>query len=457
MKTLRWNCETPAFVVNIRMDELYNWAWIEAEAAQTAAAWEASASGQTPEGQRYSASEQRRREKAYDAGLEAVESEAKRIRGAKNRGGNARERIVAVFAQFCALALDLEPEAIALLTQDFLPAGTQLAQWARRFDPELSMADIIQACRNAWTACGLQALLGQPVELTPSILGYSLLYPYSDNFLDREDVSAESKLQFSRRFRDRLRGEAIAAANDRECALWALVEQIERQYSRARVPQVFACLLAIHRAQEQSLRQLKGDCAEADLLRLSCAKGGSSVLADACLAQAWLSAEESRFAFAWGVLLQLGDDLQDIDDDLRRGSVTLFSQAAAQGIALDALVLQLLRFSEHVGAAMERLAHGTPTLRKLLRMSWQSLILMAVAQSHEYFTPPFLEQAERWSPFRFAFLRERRERLAGRQGLYAMLFELFLEEPEDEKRAVAGRASRIEAPVCVQRMSQLAS
>jgi hypothetical protein len=70
-------------------------------------------------------------------------------------------------------------------------------------------------------------------------------------------------------------------------------------------------------------------------------------------------------------------------------------------------------------------------LKGLLRMSWRSLILMAVAESHEYFSPGFLEEAEAFSPFRFGFLRERRERLAGRRGLYAMLFDAFVEAPEN--------------------------
>jgi hypothetical protein len=49
---------------------------------------------------------------------------------------------------------------------------------------------------------------------------------------------------------------------------------------------------------------------------------------------------------------------------------------------------------------------------------------MAVAQAHEYFTPAFLAQMEPRSPFRFAFLRERRERLQGDRGLFERLFEI---------------------------------
>ena len=83
------------------------------------------------------------------------------------------------------------------------------------------------------------------------------------------------------------------------------------------------------------------------------------MLADACLAHGWLSGEESRFAFEWGVLLQLGDDLQDVGEDLRRGSLTLFSRAALLGEPLDCLVIQLLNFSEKVGARMDGLPNGT--------------------------------------------------------------------------------------------------
>ena len=268
--------------------------------------------------------------------------------------------------------------------------------------------------------------------MTPSILGYSLLYPYSDNYLDREDISAEEKLRFSERFRESVAWRGLPAQDYREAALWTLVRLIEEQYPSARYPQVFDCLLAIHRAQEESLAQQRrcNHPDDAELLRMSCAKGGSSVLADACLAHGCLSGEESRFSFEWGVLLQLGDDLQDVREDLRRGSLTLFSRAALLGRPLDALVIQLLNFSEKVGARMDHLPNGTQMLKKLLRMSWRSLIIGAVANSHEFFSPAFLEQAERWSPFRFEFLRARNERLTSRQGLYAILFEAFLESRE---------------------------
>lgn len=410
------------------MNRPFSWPWVQTQVARTAEAWLDCPAQRIPDARRFTPGEQRLREAAYDQALRDVERESQRVRRARNRAG-APQRVTASFARFAATALDLDDDAIALLTGDFLPVGTSLARWARRFDPALSMGAIVQACRNAWTACGLQPLLGQPLQLTPGILAYSLLYPYSDNSLDDETLSTAARLRFSRRFRDRLCGQAPPADGDRERAVWALVGLIEDEYPRDRCPQIFDALLAIHRAQEHSLRQVHcgPGCPTEELLRLSCAKGGTSVLADACLAQPWLSDAESRFAFDWGVLLQLGDDLQDIREDAQRGSMTLFSSAAARGERLDALTIRLLTFADVLGTDMEGLPHGTSVLKNLLRMSWRSLILMAVAESHQYFSPEFLREAEEQSPFRFAFLRERRTRVAGRRGLYATLFGLFLE------------------------------
>lgn len=415
------------------MEDQYSWPWVEAQVEKTIEVWNGCAQRSIPSFPRYAAREQRKREKAYDQGLRAVQREARKApRNAAERL-LVQQHITEIFPHFAATALGLENEAVQLLTDSFLPVGTQLARWARSFDATLSMDDTIQACRNAWTSCGLQALLGQPMELSPSILAYSLLYPYTDNHLDDPDLSATQKLRFSGRFRQRLRGQGISASIPREAAVWTLVSLIEAQYSRSRCPQIFECLLAIHQAQEQSIAQLKNggpfnnSVDNLELLRVTCAKGGTSVLADACLAQPWLTPQESSFSFEWGVLLQLGDDLQDVHEDLDRGSTTLFTRAVAQGEPLDSLVRQLLHFSQQVAESMDHLPHGTASLKELLRMSWRSLILMAVANAYRFFSPAFLDELEHSSSFRFDFLRARNEKLTGPQALYDVIFDAFLE------------------------------
>jgi hypothetical protein len=414
------------------MERRFDDRWVKEQTEQTVAVWRACAGDLQYQLPQFDTSEQRKREKAYDDGLRAVQREARKApRNAAERL-QTRQRIVEVFPRFAAIALGLEGAAIELLTNGFLPAGTQLAQWARRYDPTLSCEDTIQACRNAWTSCGLQELLGEPMGITPSIFGYSMLYPYSDNFLDQEAASTADKLRFSARFRERLLGHEPTAESPREAAVWAMVQLIEQQYARPRFPQVFDCLLAIHSAQERSIAQQKHGIRDGEeLLQISCAKGGTSVLADACLVRGSLDDEESRFAFEWGALLQLGDDLQDVRDDWRNGSSTLFTQAVAEGKPLDSLVNQLLNLSQHVVAGMDRLPGGDATLRELLRMSWRSLIVMAVANVPEYFTPQFLATLECCSPFRFAFLRKRNKRFIGQKGLYEVLFDAFVEAGEE--------------------------
>ena len=416
------------------MVEEFSWPWVENQVAQTVNVWRGCAALPLPPGPRFDSLDHRIREKASDDGQRAVEKELKRAPRSRSERLATQDRVTASFARFAGTALDLEPDAISLISDDFLPAGTELARWARKFDPALTQADITQACRNAWTACGLQLLLGERAVLTPSILGYSLLYPYTDNYLDRRDVDAGSKIQFSARLRDRLRGHK-STPNEQEAAPWALVGLIEGQYPRASYPQVFDCLLAIHRAQEESLAQLRRDglCDATEILRITCAKGGTSVLADACFARGFLDENESNFAFAWGVLLQLGDDLQDVREDLQRGSATLFTRAIALGIPLDGLVTQLLNFSEQVGTAMDALPTGTSTLKNLMRMSWRSLIIGAVASASDFFSPASLREAESRSPFRFDFLRKRQKRLTARRGLYQVLFDAFLETRPDTR------------------------
>ncbi len=440
------------FVPFGNMEQRYSWSWVEARVGESIELWNDCAGRLLPPSPRYTRKEQRNREGAYDEGLRAVQREARRAERTPAGRLLAQQRIVALFPRFAAVALGLEGEAVRLLTDGFLPVATQFARWARDFDSTLSMDDIIQACRNAWTACGLQPLLGQPMELTPAILGYSLLYPYSDNYLDHPDLSYLEKLHFSERFRQRLRGQRHSPRNPHEAAVWTMVQLIEEQYPRLLYPQVFDCLLAIHEAQEQSMAQLNhgarfDDCRDTfGLLRISCAKGGTSVLADACLAHPRLTPEESWASFLWGVLLQLGDDLQDVHEDLRRGSVTLFSLAASEGRTLDSLVQQLLNLSEHVADRMDMLPNGTECLKNLLRMSWRSLILMAVADARQFFSEEFLAEIEPRSSFRFNFLRARNEKLTGRQALYATLFDAFLEAGPGEQIRFPLHGESISAP-----------
>jgi hypothetical protein len=427
------------------MDPLCSSGWVPAQVVRSMKDWRCSAGDWPHRAPRFSAREQHRRERAYDRALHAVECHAREATPADS--ADTQQKLVACFARFAAEAMDLGPGAVDLLTCGFLPAGIELARRAQRFDPDLSQTGIIQAMRNAWTACGLQPLLGMPLGLTPAIFGYSLIYPYNDNFLDQKGITCEEKRRFAERFGRRLRGQLLPSANAHEASLWQLVSLIERQFPRPQHPAVYASLLAIHRAQAESVAQMDAcdSFNEDELLRITCGKGGTSVLADAYLVRGGLTAQEAEFTFAWGVLLQLGDDLQDVGEDLQRGSLTPFTRAVRGGMLLDGLVAQLLNFSDLVSARLDALPQGDAFFKDLLRMSWRSLILMAVARYPEFFSAEFAADLEGYSPFRFTFLRARRERLMGLSGVLERLIQSVLAGARVDRIPVPSGEARLPA------------
>lgn len=379
--------------------------------------------------------EQIEREAHLQRFLDAVQSEMPRPPVSRAERESMHQRLTAALTAFGRAALRLEDAHVHLLLEGGLSSiGTDLARQARRFDHEVSVADIFQATRNAWTACGLQMLFGARMRLTPAIFAYSMLYPYTDNYLDDPGVSAETKRGFNKRFGARLAGEPVAPANPHEELIWRLVGLIEEQYPRDASGKVFESLLMIQHAQEQSIRLLRknGSAGPVDVLRLSFEKGGTSVLADGYLAAGTLTADQERFVFYWGVLLQLADDLQDVREDCRDGVLTLFSKRAGRE-ALDALTNRTLHFGQRTMALMHRLqAADCLPLQQLIQRSSLSILIRSAGEAGEFYTPEYLNCLERHSPFRFSFLNERRAQFAKRSGMLVRLFESFLAGDEDE-------------------------
>ncbi|MGI8961595.1 MAG: hypothetical protein ACR2IV_17895 [Bryobacteraceae bacterium] len=398
------------------------------------AAWKESNKELPPLGRQFTEDEQQEREILFDRALEIAETESQKLAETRSERKEVYSRLTSAAARLASLALDLDdPYLESMLRDDFSRIGKNLSVCARRLDTFVSLSEILQACRNAWTACGLQPLLGQPIQLTPAIFAYSMLYPYSDNYLDDAGVSRRAKLGFSSRFRRRLTGDGFPPADALEKVVWRLVSLIESQYARGDYPQVYDCLLDIHHAQENSIRQL-GRCAHDDeisLLKLTFAKGGTSVLADAYLAAGSLTNCEARFAFAWGVLLQMADDLDDLPLDRQHGFVNLFSQAAERE-PLDDLTNRTLNFGQSVMKLMHALPNGSAPFKELLRRNSKSLIIRAAAHSGELYTKGYLLELETYSPLRFHFLMQRHQQIAERAGPYARFFEALLVCEEDE-------------------------
>jgi len=406
---------------------------------------------QTPGKQAYGQDEQQLHEGEFDLFLQSIRSELTTVPCCRAERTAAQARITSAFVRLASAGLGLGgPHLRLLLDGGFSAIGTQLGRTARRLGVPASVADILQASRNAWTACGLQLLYGQELRLTPSIFAYSMLYPATDNYLDAGGISREEKMGFSLRFGQRLAGREVAPANGQEKEIWRLVAMIEDEHPRIPRSLVYAGLLEIHQAQQESLRLQRGGSGDgpcsrpwsgdAEMLRVSFRKGGASVLADAYLASTTLSAEGRRFAFLWGVFLQLADDLQDLREDRESGARTLFTEAAGRE-PLDALTAKTLHFGMQVMREMDSLPHEPASaggedwsgpLKDLIRTSSRSVVIRSVGELDVFYSPECLASLERYSPCRFAFLRERRRQMAQRQAATARLFEAFLAGDDDE-------------------------
>lgn len=357
---------------------------------------------------------QRATEHATDRFVDETEDELRACPAGRAARAAMRARLQERLRDFARDGLELPAAHRDVVFSDAWFDGTaEFARRARAFDDGLELLDLFQALRNVWIMNLFQALLDQPVRLTSAMLGYSLLYPYTDNRLDAPDLPAARKRSFCDRLERRLRGELLPALDDHERAVFELVAMIEEQYRRDAYPELYLSLLAIHHAQERSLR-LQSAVDGEDVLGLSVAKGGASVLADGYLVAGDLEPGEADFCFGYGVVLQLMDDLQDVEQDLDARHVTLFTRGTRRGL-LDDLASRLHNF---LGAVLD----GSPrfadprfdTLKDLIRSHCSQLIVQSAAQHPRHFSPRFLERLEGHSPVRFVYARWKRKELQRR-------------------------------------------
>lgn len=309
-------------------------------------------------------------------------------------------------------------ELNVMFSDDLIRVTKSFVRQAHEFDSDLRFPEIYQACRNVWIMNGLQLVLGLPLKLTPSIFAYSLLYPYTDNFIDDPQVSAFEKWQFSERFRIRLAGLSVNPENRTEEAIWRLVGLIESQYSRADFPEVFESLLAIHAAQTNSLKLLQPDgvLSDSEILRICLEKGGASVLADGLLVAGNLSETQKLFLFGYGAYLQLLDDVQDVEEDKASGLMTIFSKSAGSE-TLDEKLSQTFWLGIEV---MKNLpAAGSSYIgqfRSMMRKSTDLFVTEAIAQHPDLFSGNFVAVHEAASPFHFSYIRKRKQNFASYHG-----------------------------------------
>jgi hypothetical protein len=390
------------------------------------ALWNEAGGGRPDLGRTFTSRERSPRERAFARFVNELRAESERPPLGPEEREACQKRIFAAFGRFARAGLDWQDRHLDILIGGgFDRSAAEFVRKAREFDVSLGSADIFQACRNVLATNGLQRLLGLPVRLTPGLFAYSLLYPYTDNYLDDPSTSEETKRGFNGRLRTRLEGGKPEPANPREKAIFDLVAVIEEDLNRQQYPQVFESLIDIHEAQVKSLRLLRssGPPPETDTLAIVLEKGGTSVLADGCLVAGHLAPDQVRFLFGFGAFLQLMDDLEDVLEDREAGLWTVFSRAAA-GQPLDEATDRLLRFGHGVLAGLDGFsAPGSEPLRELIPSSLLQGVVTTAGRFPRLYTRRYLKSLEAYSRFRFSFNNGQRRKLLRRRAALTGLFE----------------------------------
>jgi hypothetical protein len=368
-------------------------------------------------GRTYTLREKLEHEALFRRYLSILEAESKKMGLGELERLESKEIIYNATIDFTKSALDFEDQHIeAIRSYGFLEAVHEFARASRRYDPGLRDAEIFQASRNVWSMNLMQALMGLPVRITPSVFAYSLLYPYSDNYIDDPAIPTADKQAFNDRFRRRLEGLRITPANPHEAIISDLISRIEGEFDRSTYPGVYDSLLAIHLAQGKSLRLLHQNASpyEVDVLGMCFEKGGTSVLADGYLVSGQLTAAQREFMFYYGTFTQLIDDLEDVESDLQKGLMTVFSQTARHW-PLDAVTNRTFHFWERVRQALE--GFDSPQMHPLIELIGKYVPVMLVGEAGmagKFYTRPYLRRLEAHCPFRFSFLIKEKRRLAKR-------------------------------------------
>lgn len=301
----------------------------------------------------------------------------------------------------------------SVFNQGFIDSTRHFIERVKEFDPALKIEDVYQALRNVWIMNSLQIYFSKEIEYTNAIFGYSMLYPYTDNRLDDEAETWQSKYELLKGLKFCLEGRPKPDLNTQEERLSRLINMIEDQYDRQKYPGVFQSLLAIFNAQIKSLSQQKAIHVpyETDILKISLEKGGTSVLADGFLVNGILDLKQSDFCFGFGLFLQLADDIQDVKEDRKNNHMTLFSQTAGR-YELDRLANKLFNFIACiVNTKLDSNRKNEKSLQELITKNCFLLILEAIGKNKAFYSKEYYTCLQPFFPIRFSFLKTLRKKI----------------------------------------------
>ncbi len=283
----------------------------------------------------------------------------------------------------------------------------------RRFSPELRFDEIGQGIRNYIVYAMFKVIHHVQSGFSNAGFGYSMLYPFTDNYIDSMKPSSDEKKEYNRLIRDKLMGREVHPACDHHKKTCDLLQAIATDYPREKDDRIYTLLLMMLEAQEESLRQQNQTIilSEEERLDISLFKGGVSVLVDRFLINKELTPADLHFYMGFGFYLQLADDLQDIKEDSRKGHQTLFTVDLSKERE-EKLVNKLLHF---LNGIMNTYSAENDTFKNFVLESSNQLIYTSLCGSKEFFSREYQDRIEKYLPITLSYLEATKANSLDRQ------------------------------------------
>lgn len=279
---------------------------------------------------------------------------------------------------------------------------TQFLRHVRKFAPAMPLDGIGQAIRNYIVFTMFSEIHKLDHSFHRACFGYSMLYPFTDNYIDSHEISGKEKKQYNQLIKDKIEGRQIHPQSEHQKKTCDLLQMIELEYPRNRDLSISNLLLMMLDAQENSLLQQNGNTLLSydERLDISLYKGGISVLIDGYFVNKELSAHDLLFYLEFGFFLQLADDLRDIHEDSIYGNQTIFT-VDFDFQHQERIVNKMLHFIQIV---MHSFQAENNHFKEFILTNCYQLIFSSVTESREFFSTEYLEHLEQYLPASCSFL-----------------------------------------------------
>ena len=231
-------------------------------------------------------------------------------------------------------------EAFYEIYQSMVGTTLNFLDKGKTYDRKIKFDELFKAGRLLWTMIAVEVQFNVTLEMTDSIFGYNMLYPYTDDFVDCTSVSQKAKKEFAEVFHERLligesnydpksrfSGQQSNVAElrlpsslqpyaDKIGKVFDMVKFIENDWPRHGEHEcVYMSLATIHDSQIKStLQHARPNDGYAPTMaqieQVSAEKGGASLIAAGFLIMGRLTRAKMAYLEYLGFGMQLVDDLQ---------------------------------------------------------------------------------------------------------------------------------------------------